>query len=181
MCIRDSSTGSERIALALERYFADEDYDYVINVQGDEPLLKAQLLKELNQFHSNSDFDICTAVKRRESSEEDYKNPNIVKCLLSEADGKCLYFSRASVPYFRDEQLGHWHQHIGLYSYKAQALRKFVSLKESRLEQAEKLEQLRALENGMTIGSIVTQANLIGVDTPEDIQKIEGVLSGKEG
>lgn len=174
-------TGSERIALALERYFPDGQYDYVVNVQGDEPLLKSQTLIDLVEFHEKSGFDICTAVKKRPSSDEDYANPNVVKCLLSESDGKCLYFSRASVPFFRDGQIGDWHQHIGLYSYKARALKKYVKLAESRLEKAEKLEQLRAMENGMSIGAIETNAILIGVDAPEDIHKIEGVLSGKEG
>ena len=176
----DVATGSERIALAFKRHFSDQNYEFVINVQGDEPLLKAELLKKLNDFHSKSDYDICTAVRKRNSNEEEFLNPNVVKCLLSESDGKCLYFSRASIPFFRDGQSGDWHQHIGLYSYKTKALEKFVSLEESRLEKAEKLEQLRALENGMTIGAIETDAQLIGVDTPEDIHKIEGVLSGKE-
>ncbi|MBC74946.1 MAG: 3-deoxy-manno-octulosonate cytidylyltransferase [Halobacteriovoraceae bacterium] len=176
----DVTTGSERIALALSRHFSEKNYEYVINVQGDEPLLKAELLKELNDFHTKNEFDICTAVKRRSSSDEEYSNPNVVKCLLSEKDGKCLYFSRASIPFFRDGQVGDWHQHIGLYSYKTKALESFVSLEESRLEKAEKLEQLRALENGMSIGAIETNAQLIGVDTPEDIHKIEGVLSGKK-
>lgn len=178
------STGSERIALALERHFTSnhsKNYQYVVNVQGDEPLLMADTLKKLVSFHEKSGFEICTALRERHSSEEDYKNPNIVKSLFSEIDGRCLYFSRASVPFFRDEQQGAWHQHIGLYSYKAQALRNFVKLPESRLEMAEKLEQLRAMENGMSIGAVLIEDELIGVDTPEDIHRVEGVLSGKEG
>lgn len=177
----DVTTGSERIALALERHFSHKKYDFVVNVQGDEPLISGETLKSLVAFHQDSDFDICTAVKKRDCSEEDYKNPNVVKCVFSEADGKCLYFSRASVPYYRDGQAGTWHQHIGLYCYRTDALKKYVSLGESRLEKAERLEQLRAMENGMVLGAVETDAQLIGVDTPEDIHRIEGVLSGKEG
>ncbi len=175
------STGSERIALAYERFFSKKSYDFIVNVQGDEPLLKANTLKELVDYHGKSGFEIATAVKARNSTEEDFKNPNIVKCIYSEKDGKCLYFTRASAPHFRDNSIGQWHQHIGLYSYRTPALRSFVKLKESRLEKAEKLEQLRAMENGMTLGAIIVNETLIGVDTPEDIHRIEGVLSGKEG
>lgn len=174
-------TGSERIALAFSRFFDADKYDFVVNVQGDEPLLKADTLKQLIKFHASSGFDVCTAVKKREREDEDYKNPNVVKCLYSEGDGKCLYFTRAGAPFFREEDKGHWHQHIGIYSYKTQALKKFVSLKPSRLEELERLEQLRALENGMSIGAVETSALLMGVDTPEDIKRIEGVLSGQEG
>jgi len=183
-CVRvddEVSTGSERIALAYERFFSNNNYDFIVNVQGDEPLLKASILKKLVEYHSASGFDISTAVKARSSSEEDYKNPNIVKCVYSEKDGKCLYFTRASAPHFRDNTSGEWHQHIGLYSYKISALKSFVKLEESRLEKAEKLEQLRAMENGMSLGAIIVNETLIGVDTPEDIHRIEGVLSGKKG
>ena len=177
----DVTTGSERIALAYERFFSEGDYDFVVNVQGDEPLLRSNTLKELVRFHQESHFDICTAVKQRSTDEADYKNPNVVKCALSEGNGQCLYFSRASIPFFRDAQGGNWHQHIGLYSYRVEALKRFVTLGESRLEAAEKLEQLRAMENGMSIGAITTTDILIGVDTPEDIHRIEGVLNGEEG
>lgn len=180
-------TGSERIALALERHFADKDYRFVVNVQGDEPLLKAGLLKSLVSFHSNSVFDICTAVKERFGEERDYNNPNTVKCVLGGEDGKCLYFTRAGAPFYRDGRIKDWHQHIGLYSYRTEALKAFVALPAGRLEKAESLEQLRALENGMSIGAVLAEGELIGVDTPEDIARvediarIEGVLSGQKG
>lgn len=183
-CVRvddEVSTGSERIALAYERFFSNKDYDFIVNAQGDEPLLKANTIKKLVEYHGKSGFDIATAVKTRSSSEEDFKNPNIVKCVYSEKDGKCLYFTRASAPHFRDNASGEWHQHIGLYSYKISALKSFVKLEESRLEKAEKLEQLRAMENGMSLGAIILDETLIGVDTPEDIHRIEGVLSGEKG
>lgn len=172
----DVTTGSERIALAYQRYFSDKNYKYIINVQGDEPLLLGSIISEIGKAHSNTEFDIFTGVKERKSTDPAYKNSNVVKCILSNATQQCLYFSRESIPYSRDKEKFSWHQHIGVYSYKVEALERFVTLKESRVEKLEKLEQLRALENGMTIGALTIDLNLIGVDTPEDIAKIEGEI-----
>lgn len=178
----DVTTGSERIYLAYERYFSDKNYQYIINVQGDEPLLNADLLKSIQAFHLKNQFDVLTAVKKRESSEEAYSNPNVVKCIYSTNNSQALYFTRASAPYARDDSAKekgfYWYQHIGVYSYTTDALKKFVNCETSRLENLEKLEQLRVLENGMTIGAIETDINLIGVDTPADIHKVEGVIGG---
>lgn len=177
----DVISGSERIALALQRFYQESDYDLVINVQGDEPLISAAEIKSIGQFHlDNSHFDICTAVKRRFRSEKEFENPNVVKAVYTSFSGQCLYFSRASIPFDRDGEDTQWFQHIGIYSYKVNALKKFVALPPSKLELTEKLEQLRALENGMLIGAKITNINLIGVDTPEDLAKIEGVLRGKK-
>lgn len=175
----DVSTGSARIALAYERFFKDKGYKFVVNVQGDEPLLDANSIRKIGQAHEQSRYDIFTAVKKRSSREELYLNPNIVKCIKSPITNQCLYFSRASVPYDRDQEGLDWYQHIGVYSYRVEALLKFNQLEESYCESKEKLEQLRALENGMTIGACEIDINLIGVDTPEDIKRVEGVLSGK--
>lgn len=170
-------TGSERIALAYQRYFADKNYDYVVNVQGDEPLLTGNIIKEVGMAHEASPYDIFTGVKRRKSSEESFKNSNIVKCVYVKKTSACLYFSRESIPHCRDGEEHDWHQHIGIYSYKVKALNDFVKFETGTFENLEKLEQLRALENGLTIGAIELDLELIGVDTPEDIGKIEGVLS----
>lgn len=172
----DVTTGSERIALAYQRFFAHKNYQFIINVQGDEPLLLADEIKDIAAFHADHNYDICTAVKRRSNKEDAYNNLNVVKAVYSEITHQCLYFSRSSIPHNRDEDESDWFQHIGIYSYKTEALTRFVALKASSLEIAEKLEQLRALENGMTIGAKLTDINLIGVDTPEDIHKIEGVF-----
>lgn len=172
----DVTTGSERIALAFNRFFKNDDYEYIINVQGDEPLLVPQEIKTIGLAHQNTDFDIFTAVKKRRSTESEFKNPNVVKCIYSEITKQCLYFSRESIPFNRDGKDHDWFQHIGIYSYKVKALNNFVKLKESTFELGEKLEQLRALENGLTLGAELTEVNLIGVDTPQDIHKIEGAL-----
>lgn len=174
----DVPSGSERIALAFQRFFEKNNAEYVINVQGDEPLLRGEILKELAEFHATSSFDITTLVRERESSEEDFKNPNVVKAVWAKSK-QCLYFSRQSLPYDRDGEKDHsWYQHVGVYSYRPGALLDFVKLPMANLEDLEKLEQLRALENGMTIGAILTTQKLIGVDVPEDIKKVEGALRG---
>lgn len=173
----DVPSGSERIALCAERYLKGR-VDLIVNVQGDEPLLKGEILKELAEFHLGSSFEITTLLRERQRSEEDFKNPNVVKAVWSKESGECHYFSRESIPYDRDGNSQEpWFQHIGVYSYRPEALAKFVSLKMSKLENLEKLEQLRALENGYRIGAKLTTQNLIGVDIPEDVKKVEGALS----
>lgn len=171
----DVPSGSERIALAYERFYAGRA-DLVINVQGDEPLLPGESLKTLTEFHLNSTYDVATMVRPRQSSEEDFKNPNVVKAVLATTN-QCLYFSRASLPYDRDAKAEYeWHQHIGVYSYRPKALKEFVKAPVSRLEDLEKLEQLRAMEMGFTIGALKVNYILQGVDTPEDVQKVERYL-----
>ncbi len=174
----DVPSGSERIALAYQRFFKDAKADLVINVQGDEPLLKGDVLKELAEFHLKSAFPITTLLRERKSTEEDFKNPNVVKAVWSEKTKQCLYFSRQSLPFDRDGGNEYsWYQHIGVYSYRPEALLAFVKLPMSKLEDLEKLEQLRALENGYSLGAILTTQKLMGVDVPEDIKKVEGALS----
>lgn len=176
----DVPSGSERIALAFERFLQIEKPQLVINVQGDEPLLNGEILRELAEFHLKSNFDITTLLRERKAPEEDFKNTNVVKAVFGETSGQCFYFSRESLPHDRSHLNTHtWHQHIGVYSYRPEALLNFVKLPVSRLEDLEKLEQLRALENGFSIGAVLTTQKLMGVDVPEDVQKVEGVLRGK--
>jgi 3-deoxy-manno-octulosonate cytidylyltransferase (CMP-KDO synthetase) len=173
----DVPSGSERIALAFERHLKNENPELVINVQGDEPLLKGNVLKDLAEFHLDSKFDIATLLRERSVREEDFKNPNVVKAVFSPVSKQCLYFSRQSLPYDRDGGRDYsWYQHIGVYSYRPSALMSFVKLPVARLEDLEKLEQLRALENQMTLGAIMTTQKLIGVDVPDDIKKVERAL-----
>ena len=173
----DVSTGSERIALAYKRHFSERGYDYIINVQGDEPLLLGEIIQDIGNSHKNSDFDIYTAVKKRSWNNKEKENPNVVKCVMSPNNNQCLYFSRAPIPFVKENIKIDWFQHVGVYSYRVAALMRFVQLPESFLEKSEQLEQLRALENGLTIGAKEISVELLGVDTPEDIIKVEGVLS----
>lgn len=168
----DVASGTERIAIAYQRYFSG-DFDLIINVQGDEPLLKAQDLKNLIDFHEGHNFEIATLV-REHTDKNEIGNPNIVKVAYCD-NGRCLYFSRSPIPFERNT-MDSWYQHIGVYSYKPNALMEFVKLKPSQLELIESLEQLRALESGMTIGAIETSSILMGVDTPDDLDKVNKYL-----
>lgn len=172
----DVISGSERIHLAYERFYADQRWDLIVNVQGDEPLMDDGSLMKLIEFHLKSNFDITTIV-RKNSDQLNFKNPNFVKVVYCEDKGRCLYFSRSAVPFHRDtEGVGAWYHHIGVYSYTPGALVGFSNFNHGQYENIEKLEQLRALENGLTIGAIKTEKEFIGVDTPQDIKKVEEKL-----
>ncbi|MBC7537247.1 MAG: 3-deoxy-manno-octulosonate cytidylyltransferase [Bacteriovorax sp.] len=177
-------SGTLRIQLAYERFFKDKNYDLVINVQGDEPLLDSVDLANLAQFHLKSSFDLTTLVKKKMKFEEDFLDSNKVKVAMSEDTGTAFYFSRAGIPFKRDLNADfkndYWFLHIGVYSYRPIALTKFSIHPETRLENLEKLEQLRALEIGLTIGAHQTESFVIGVDCPEDIKKVEEVLNGRK-
>ena len=168
----DVESGTLRIALAYERFFKDKDYEFVVNVQGDEPLLGGDDLERLVSFHRNSQFDVTTLLKKEKSLDE-FNNPNRVKAVFSEKTGECHYFSRAPVPFHRDSKPESWWLHVGVYSYTPESLVKACSLKTSPLEQLERLEQLRFLENSMRIGAVETKSILLGVDVPDDVAKVE--------
>lgn len=177
----DVSTGSERIFLAFERFYKNEKWDLVVNVQGDEPLLKGEILRDVVNFHLKSQFDVATLLRFRPERGEEFMDPNRVKAAFVKKNGACLYFSRAPIAFARESEDGlGWYLHIGLYSFRPQVLQKFVSLGEGELERVEKLEQLRLLENGYTIGATVTDAVLGGVDGPGDVAWIEGELRDKK-
>ncbi len=173
----DVPSGTERIYLAYERNYSSENYDFIINVQGDEPLLKGEDLLDLLDFHLlHPEYHISTLLRKMDDF-TDFKDPNRVKAVYNSGDGHCLYFSRSPVPHAREaKDLKNWFLHIGVYCYKTAALEAFCSLEEGELEKIEKLEQLRALGAGMRIGATTINHELIGVDTPEDIGKVEGVI-----
>ena len=171
-------SGTDRIAEANRTVRAS----FVLNVQADEPLVTAGQLHALARLIQGDCpmATLCTPFKRI----VDFNNPNQVKVVMS-STGRALYFSRACLPYARD--LGPaiddaWlaanpcYKHLGLYAYRADFLEKFVALPPGRLEQIEKLEQLRALENGCPIAVGLTDDPSIGVDTPEDAKKFEVYL-----
>ncbi len=171
----DVPSGTERIALAAQRKLAPGGYRFFVNVQGDEPLLKGASIRRLVEFHAQHPFDVTTLVRARMRSEADWNNPNVVKAVMG-TGGRVLYFSRASVPFERDGGSAPWFQHIGVYCYRSEALDTFVRLPESTIESFEKLEQLRALEAGMSFGAVSMTERLVGVDTPEDVAKAEEAL-----
>lgn len=167
-------SGSERIYLAYKRFFKDQDFDFIVNVQGDEPLIEWETIENLTKFHQNSSYDVTTLVKKH-SDKENFQNSNIVK-VAKETQGDCHYFSRASIPFGAQE----WFQHIGIYCYRPSALESFAQAKPSQLELTEKLEQLRGLEIGLRYGALETKAEFIGVDSPEDIKRVEALLNEKQ-
>ena len=172
------NTGSERVFLAFKRHFSNKGYDLVVNMQGDEPLLGGLELRKLCLFHLENGGDIATLIRKRTDLDQEFSNKNVVKVIYSQPTGLCLYFSRAQIPYFVDDKLSsEWYQHIGIYSYKIDALEKFSQASPGFYEKRESLEQLRALEIGMTIKGLKTDAKLIGVDIPSDIPKVERVLT----
>lgn len=149
------------------------DSDIYVNIQGDEPLLTPQHLTQLLRPFSNQSVEVSTL--KVHCSADDIGNPNAVK-VVTAADGRALYFSRAAIPYDRDGAAPQYWKHIGLYAYRKAALDRFPALPTSVLEQTERLEQLRFLENGISVYVEPTDFDTIGVDTEEDLKRVESIL-----
>jgi 3-deoxy-manno-octulosonate cytidylyltransferase (CMP-KDO synthetase) len=169
----DHPSGSDRIFEALQK--VGGDYDAVINVQGDLPTVAPATIAAVFTLLKNPAVDIGTAVAPVE--EADRNNPAVVKAALELAPGaragRALYFSRSTIPSGEGVL---WH-HIGLYAYRRAALERFVALPPAELEKREKLEQLRALANGMRIDAAVVDEVPLGVDTPADLEKARALLA----
>ena len=149
--------------------------DAVINIQGDEPLLDPVMIDEAAELLRE---DECVTLCRELS--EDFTNPNAVKVVISQ-DGHALYFSRSVIPYKRNKSDLPFYQHIGIYGYSIDFLKKYVSLPASPLSEAESLEQLKILEHGLKIRVKVTSSGheSIGVDTPEDLRRVREVMNAE--
>lgn len=156
-------SGSDRIWQALQKLDAGKTYDTVVNVQGDMPTLDSSVIGKVLVLLQNGSFDIATAAARI-TDEAEIKDPAVVKVTFSK-DGMAQSFSRAA-----QGQGPHYH-HIGIYAYRRAALEKFVNLPPSPSERREKLEQLRAMDAGMTIGVAVVDTVPLGVDTQETLEK----------
>lgn len=175
-------SGTDRVIYAFEQL--KEDYDYIVNLQGDEPLLRAKHIDELIINAHRQNAQVTTLITKFKSNEELF-NINNVKVVINQ-DNIALYFSRAVIPYIRDveeskfiQHRTYW-KHIGIYCYNKIALKLFASSPPSKLEQDEKLEQLRLLENYVKILCIKTDDEIIGVDTYEDYLKVKQILSQLE-
>ncbi|SDG08673.1 3-deoxy-manno-octulosonate cytidylyltransferase [Epilithonimonas hungarica] len=165
----EHETGSDRIAEAVKNI----DCDIVINVQGDEPFLKKEPLKQLIDVFSNDDKKEVSlaSLKIQLKESEEILNPNNVK-VVTDNNGFALYFSRSVIPFHRELSYNvKYYKHIGVYAFRKEALIKFSSLEMTPMEISEKLEQLRYLENGMKIKMVETDFVGIGIDTPEDLEK----------
>ena len=171
---KDHASGTDRIAQAV----ADVSADIIVNIQGDEPLIHHSVIDGLVMaLRKDPDYLMATAIKLIRTKEE-LKNPNVVKAVI-DAAGNALYFSRAVIPCVRDKagiRRIQYYKHLGIYAYRKSFLMKFKDMPKSRLEQAEQLEQLRALEAGVKIKTIRTDIETIGVDTPQDLARVEKFL-----
>lgn len=167
----DHPSGSDRVFEAVEAFDPDGAYDAIINLQGDLPALAPSAIAAVFQPLQNVAVDIATLVAEI-IDEDELEDENAVKAVVSltegERIGRALWFSRLKSPWGSGP---HYH-HIGLYAYRRKALARFVTLSPAPLEQRERLEQLRALENGMRIDAAVVDTVPLGVDTPEDLARI---------
>lgn len=162
-------SGSDRVFDALEQVDPDKNLEFVINLQGDMPFIHTSSIKSLHQFDQESQADINSLVTPITDIER-IKMHSVVTAAVSFKDrekkwGQALYFSREAIPH----NSGTYYEHLGIYAFKREALKKFVSLSQTNLELQEKLEQLRALENGMTINVAVVNDSPISVDTQDDL------------
>ena len=165
-------SGTERVHEVSNR----EAADIYINVQGDEPLTRAEHIATLLQVMEDPAAQVGTLMTP--AAEVDIANPNAVK-VVTDRNGRALYFSRATIPFDRDGSLPRYFKHLGLYAYRKSALDRFVTLPESSLERSERLEQLRFLENGILIFVGETPHDSVGVDTEEDLQRVVEILRSR--
>jgi len=173
----DHPSGTDRIAEVAARCACDA----AVNIQGDEPLIDPRVLDAVARALAQE--EMSTAATAIHSAAE-YENPNVVKVVVS-AGGRALYFSRRTIPYLRDaasrsvtEQLAAFPflKHLGIYGYRRETLLRLVKFPVSPLEAAEKLEQLRALENGIPIAVVKVDYDSVGVDVPADVERVEELL-----
>ena len=180
-------SGTDRLMEVVEKRGWSDDH-LVVNVQGDEPLVPADVLNQLNRSMVATEFGVGTLCERVGSTEELF-NPNVVKVVKSD-QGRALYFSRAPIPWHREgfqadrsrlPEDTAYYRHIGIYAYRASTLRAFVDLSQGMLERAESLEQLRLLQGGIDMLVVEACAPVPGgVDTPEDLEAMRALLAAGE-
>jgi len=168
----DHQSGSDRIAEVAGRY---PEIDYIVNLQGDEPLITPESIDTvIKDIIENDDADVSTLV-RILTDKNEIDNPNVVKCVMDN-NGYALYFSRSKIPFERNENCTVFYGHMGIYGYKREALFRMTKLPPSPCEQAESLEQLRALQNGMKIKTSEVDFVPVGIDTAEDLEKFRQIV-----
>jgi len=174
----DHPSGSDRIAEVAARC----DCDAVVNIQGDEPLIDPAVVEAVAGALAQNEMSTAATPLRQAA---DYDNPNVVKVVVS-LGGRALYFSRRTIPYLREaanrpvpEQLAAFPflKHLGIYGFRRETLLRLVKFPVSPLENAEKLEQLRALDNGIGIAVVTVAYDSVGVDLPEDVHRVEAILN----
>jgi 3-deoxy-manno-octulosonate cytidylyltransferase (CMP-KDO synthetase) len=176
---KDHKSGTDRIAEVAKKL----DCDIIVNVQGDEPLINPKSIESAIRPIQNSDEIVMSTLMKRIVEPDEYVDPNVVKVVTCK-NGYAMYFSRYSIPYYRNHQelsenlkVYPSYKHIGLYVYTKQFLLEYTKLPQTRLEISEQLEQLRALEYGYKIKVVETEFDTIGIDTPEDLEKAEKYMA----
>jgi 3-deoxy-manno-octulosonate cytidylyltransferase (CMP-KDO synthetase) len=177
MTSADHPSGTDRCAEAMTKY--KSGWDAVINIQGDEPYIHPNQINILATILQREEVEIGTLIKKIDDPEE-LLNVNTPKVVIN-SQGEALYFSRQAIPYKKGEEITEWvkhhtyYKHIGIYGYKSTVLPKLTQLKQSSLEVAESLEQLRWLENGYRIATGITVEETLAVDTPDDLLKAQSI------
>ncbi|MHB2026447.1 MAG: 3-deoxy-manno-octulosonate cytidylyltransferase [Elusimicrobiota bacterium] len=162
------ASGTDRVYQAVKKHPAPR----IINLQADQPFISASTLRRIDKIlRSNSEADITTAVIPLADVQR-AQDPNVVKAVIAK-NGRCLYFSRSSIPYPRGSATVKRFEHLGIYGFARKSLERFVSLKPSALEKTESLEQLRALEDGLSIFAAAVADPPIAIDTPADLKRAE--------
>lgn len=163
--------GTDRIVEAV----ADLDVEIVVNVQGDEPLISPVVIDALIEaIQDDPEVSMATVIKRINDPKE-LDNPNIVKVVIDHQQ-RAIYFSRSKIPFNRDSGEHVYFKHLGIYAYTKKFLLQFLTMPKAKLEIAESLEQLRAIENGYKIKTVITEIETVGVDTPDDLVKVEKLI-----
>ncbi|WP_291255013.1 3-deoxy-manno-octulosonate cytidylyltransferase [Fusobacterium sp.] len=165
---KDHENGTSRIAEVCEKY---EDYDVIVNIQGDEPLIEKDMINSIiNSFKEDESIPMST-LKYKLETMEDIENPNYVK-VITDKNGYAIYFSRSVIPYPRKLNLQNYYKHVGIYGYKRDFVIEYAKMEPTALELSESLEQLRAIENGYKIKVMETPYKILGVDTQEELEKV---------
>ena len=168
------ASGTDRIAEVA----SELSCEIVVNVQGDEPLIEPSMIDEAIEPLRADPLVVMSTLRRRMDDRADIDNPNVTKVVV-DREGYALYFSRAPIPYVREgaPAAAAW-RHVGLYVYRREILLQLAGLAPTELERSESLEQLRALQHGIRILAVETEHDSIGVDTPEDLERVRRLIAG---
>ena len=171
MTSAEHKCGSDRIKEVADRH---ADFEYIINLQGDEPMIKKEMIEAVIDGVKNHNADISTLIRPIEDKNE-VENPNLVKCVIDN-NGFALYFSRSKIPFERKENPAPFYGHIGIYGYTRKALTTMTTSAQTPLEISESLEQLRALQMGMRIKTSIINEKPVGIDTIEDFENFKKIV-----
>lgn len=169
-------TGSDRVAEAAKRL----DCDLIVNIQGDEPLIKPEIIDEITEAAMAEGVVLATGASKITDSSQ-FDNPNVVK-VVTDLQGNALYFSRSLIPYPRHTDHFTVFEHIGIYAYRKDFLMRYITLEDTPLALTESLEQLRVLEHGYRIKVVKTHFayDALSVDTQEDLDRVRAIIKGRE-